>query len=66
MAFPARYAGLCDSCGDAYDHGDSISYMNGFDKPVCEDCINGHNTSDAPSVEPTCPECWLVHAGGCF
>lgn len=41
MAFPARYAGLCDSCGDAYDHGDSISYMDGFDKPVCEDCTIG-------------------------
>lgn len=42
--FEAKWAGKCYECGERWDKGDQIGYLEGESKPVCEECHDKYNT----------------------
>lgn len=64
--FEARFPGICETCGDGFEKGDSIMYDD--DELVHanpDDCVSSFPARSASDV-PACARCFLVHAGECF
>lgn len=48
ILFPARWPGTCDSCGEPYEEGDDIGYLEGYGRPVCRACWEDDQLDEGP------------------
>lgn len=61
--FEAKFPGICETCGDGFEQGDTVMYEDdALVHADLDDCVSHQRYS---SQKP-CPKCFLVHAGECF
>lgn len=63
MTFEAKYPGRC-ACGDPIDPGDLCTYTED-DEIAHAECNLLDGPTNIHAAETPCPDCHLVHAGGC-
>jgi hypothetical protein len=61
--FTARFPGICENCQEGFEAGEEVMYEDSDLVHADPDgCLRFH---DRPIQRP-CPQCFLVHNGGCF
>lgn len=65
-AFVAEYHGTCEECTGPIVPGQEVSY-DATDDLVHVECPDPLSAGGALRPgEVVCPDCFLIHAGGCF